>query len=77
MPNPKDDKTYSTNQVAALVEDLRSDFRAVIEVVTPLTDRMEKVEGRLSSLEVKVESLDDAIRLSVLPRLSKLEAKVG
>ena len=81
MPDPKKDKnTFSSNQVAALIEDLKSQFRSVIEAVEPLPERLEKVEERLACIESEVRSLKDVVSIA-LPdlnkRVTRLEAKVG
>ncbi len=69
---------FSAREVAVLVESLRSDFWGLGEVVVPLREDMAEVKERLSTLEDKVLSLDDAIRLAVphlAKRVSRLEAK--
>ena len=78
--DPKNPKIFSTNEVAALIEDLKGEFRSVVEVVSPLSERMDKVENRLGVLETKVDTLSDAVRValpSLNQRVSKLEAKIG
>jgi len=80
MSEPKEVRNFTSNEVASLVEDLKGEFRAVAEGVSSLADRMDNVEGRLESLETKVDTLTDAVRIT-LPnhekRIAKLEAKVG
>lgn len=48
-------KEFTATEVMALVEDLRSDFRVVAEQVTELTGRMQAVEGRLDTLDEKMD----------------------
>ena len=78
--NPKDLEAFTSNEVAVLVEGLRSDFRAVTEGLTLLTERADKVEERLATLETKVDSLSDIVRVAIPnheKRISKIEAKIG
>ena len=80
MPNsnPKDNKTFTSTEVGTLVEDLKSSFRAVTEVVAPLPGRLSAVEEKLGKLEVRVGSLEDVVRIaipSLNSRVSALEAK--
>ena len=81
MPNKsKNDKIFSSTEVGVLVESLRSDFRSVTEVVIPLREDMADVKDRLTKVEVRVKSLEDAVRVaipSLSTRVSTLEAKVG
>ena len=76
VPSVMEDK-FTAREVAVLVEDLKSEFRAVTEVVAPLPERLSAVEERLIAVEVEVRSLRDVVHLSVFPRLSKLESKTG
>ena len=47
MPSDKkNEKTFSSNEVGTLVESLRADFRAVVEVVAPIPERLTAVEER-------------------------------
>ena len=79
-PMSKEPKSFTPNEVAALVEELKSEFRAVVEVVAPLPNRLDKVEERLAVVETEVRSLKDVIGIalpSLTRRVDKLEAKVG
>ena len=71
---------FTAREVGVLVEELRSEFRAVSEVVLPLREDMADVKQRLFVLEIKVQSLDDVVRLAI-PDLNKrvtcLEIKTG
>ena len=49
-----------SNEVAALVEELKSKFRTVTEVVVPFRKDMAEVKERLSALETKVDTLVSA-----------------
>ena len=83
----KESKSFTPNEVAALVEELKSEFRVVAEGVTGIDERLETVEERLSGVEEKLESVkerltgvEDAVRVaipSLTSRVTKLEAKVG
>ena len=76
MSNPREGKSFSNNEVMALIESFRLDIRLIAEDIGSLKEDMTEVKNRLGSLETKVQTLEDAVRLS-LPRISKLEAKVG
>ncbi|MBI2167124.1 MAG: hypothetical protein HYU34_02635 [Candidatus Omnitrophica bacterium] len=74
------DDNFTPREVAVLVEELCSEFRTVSEVVRPLREDMADVKERLTTLEFKVQSLDDAVRLSIPglnKRVSRLEVKAG
>lgn len=75
----KDSHLYSNTQVASLLEQIRSDFKSVTEVVIPLREDMDEVKKRLTSLENEMRSVKDVIRIT-LPnhenRISRLEKKV-
>ena len=66
---------FTAREVAVLVEDLKSEFRAVVEVVAPLPERLFAVEERLAGVEKRLTGVEDGIHLSVFPRLSSLESK--
>ena len=78
MTNNK--KTFSSTEVGTLVESLRGDVQSVAEGVTYLRNDMDDVKTRLSTLEVEVRSMKDAVYVAI-PSLSKrvtvLESKVG
>ena len=86
MSNPKkDDKGFTSNEVATLLEDIKSQFRAVTEGVTSLDDRMGRMEEDLQVLKedmtvVKSDltTVKDAVSIAI-PGLNKrvttLEAK--
>lgn len=61
---------FGSQEVMALLEDLRGEFRSVSEVVLPLRDDMGEVKERLGTLETEVRSLKDAVGLSI-PSLAK------
>lgn len=71
---------FSAREVATLVEDLRSEFKAVSQVVLPLREDMADVKERLGHVEDEVRQLKDTVRLGfpdIFKRLTRLEAKVG
>lgn len=71
---------FTAREVAVLIEELRGEFRAVSGVVFPLREDMIEVKERLSSLEVKVQSLNDVVRLAIpdhAKRISRIETKLG
>ena len=53
MADHKDsnDKKFTSNQVSALLEEIKGEFRVVAEEVSSLSDSMEKVDNRLETLE--------------------------
>ena len=67
---------FTTREVGALIESLRSEFRVVAEAVSsllPLINRMEKVEERLTSVE-------DVMRIAfpaINARFTRIEMKLG
>ena len=79
-PDNKDDKGFTNSQVGALIEDLKNDFRTVLEVVEPLREDMAEVKERLTAVETEVKTLKDVVKIA-LPRLenrvTQLETKVG
>ena len=70
-------ENFTPNQVAAIVEDLKSEFKVVLDVVIPLRKDMVEVKERLSAVEGEVRSLKDVVVCSVLPRITRLETKVS
>ena len=89
MPNKdrKNEKTFSNTEVGVLIEDLKSSFNVVAEETRGLSDRMGRVEDRLTCVEeglsvvkIEVQSLKDVVRIA-LPNLSQrvatLEAKAS
>ncbi len=73
-----ENQNYTPNEVAALIEDLRSEFRVVSEVVVPMREDMAEVKERLSRVEDDLRSIKDVLRIelpSMRSRLSDLEAK--
>lgn len=78
MPDQKGN--YTTTEVGTLVEALRGEFRAVVEVVAPLPDRLTAVENRLTNVETEVRGLKDVVRIAIPAihnRLERIETKVG
>ena len=76
MPNPKDDRNFSNNEVMALVESFKNDIKVIAEDTTSLREDMAEVKDRLSSVETTLKTLDDAVR-NTLPDHEKRIAKVG
>lgn len=73
----KKDQSFSATEVGTLVESFRTELQVVSERVGTLCEDMVEVKTRLSHLEVDMTSVKDAIRVSMLPRISRLETKVG
>lgn len=79
-----DEKGFTSNQVAALLEDLKSQFKAVVEVVVPIhedvikiKEDMVEVKDRLSSVENRLIAVEIAVTgaiPTINKRLSALEA---
>jgi hypothetical protein len=77
--NMTEDK-FSSREVAVLIEDLRSDFRSVSEVVLPLREDMAEVKERLTGVEERLTSVEDALRIAVPDlgkRVSRLESLIN
>ena len=71
---------FTSGEVAALLEELRGDFRGVAEVVIPLREDMAEVKERLTAVEGRLVRVEDGLRVgfsSLDKRVSALEAKVG
>jgi hypothetical protein len=71
---------FTAREVGVLIEDLKSQFQIVAEVVAPLPERLSAVEERLGKVEVEVRSLKDVIRIAIpdlYKRVSRLETKAG
>ena len=80
MPSSGEGKSFSNNEVMALIEDFRGNIRLIAEDVSSLREDMTEVKDRLSSLEIEIRSLKDVIQVAVpdlTRRVTKLEAKVG
>ncbi len=65
----KEKDTFTARQVAALLEDVRGEFRSVSEVVLPLREDMAEVKDRLTRVEERLIGVEDAVRLAI-PDLS-------
>ena len=71
---------FTAREVATLIEDLRSEFKVVLDVVVPLREDMLEVKERLSALETRMLSLEDVVRLAIpdhAKRLSRIESHLG
>ena len=82
MPDPKDPKIFSANDVAVMVEDLKSEFRAVTEMIQPMHSDIIQLKEDISQLKedmtvvkLGVSALGSDVR-SFTHRITKLEAKV-
>lgn len=81
MPGVED--KFTAREVAALVEDLRSEFRVVSEGLVsllPLREEMVEVKERLTKVEERLGSVEDVLRIALpdlTKRVSRLESKVG
>ena len=64
------EENFTSNQVATLVESLRSEFQAVAEVVVPLREDMMEVKERLTRVETELSHVKDAVRIAI-PSLNK------
>ena len=72
--SPREDK-FSAREVATLVEDLRSEFRAVSEVVLPLREDMAEVKERLTKVEDCLTFVEDGLK-GLSGRVTRLETAV-
>ena len=70
------EKSFSATEVGTLIEGFRNDMTLVSERAGTLCEDRVEVKYRLTSLEGKVQSLGDVVRLS-LPRITRLESKAG
>ena len=87
MKDPREEKNFTSGEVMALVEDLKSEFRAVAEGVTSLDERMCGLEEDVQTLKddmtvIKSDLvlIKDAVHLAIPSlnnRLKKLETKIG
>ena len=80
MANPKGEKSFTGSQVASLLEEIKSDFRAVTESVTDFSERMEKVERSLETMVTKLQAVEDSVKVAIPnheKRIGRLETKVG
>ena len=71
------EENFTPGQVGTLLEAMDKKIDLLAEAVAPIPERLERIEERLSSVEVEVRSLKDVVVLSVLPRIAKLESKTG
>jgi len=71
---------FTAREVGVLIEDLKSQFQIVAEVVAPLPERLSAVEERLAVVETRLTSVEDVIRAAIpnlSKRVSRLEIKAG
>lgn len=68
-------KSFSNNEVMALIESFKNDIKVIAEDTTALREDMTEVKERLSGVEVRLTGVEDAVR-GTLPRLTKLEVKL-
>lgn len=71
---------FTAREVGVLVEELRSEFRTVAEIVAPIPEHLSAVEERLTIVETEVRSLKDVIHIAIpdlSKRVSRLETKAG
>ncbi len=76
----KKPEDFTSNQVAALVEDLKSDFRNVAEGVSALSEDVNRLKEDMVEVKADLTTIKDAVRVSIPSlnnRVTKLEAKVG
>ena len=66
---------FTAREVAVLVEDLRSEFRTVAEVVLPLREDMAEVKERLGKVEDAVSVLQLVVK-DVCGRLTGVEGRL-
>ena len=74
------EENFTASQVAALIEDLQGQFQVVVEVISPLPDRLEKIEERLEKVEMRLTGVEDAVKIaipSLTKRVDRFEKKIG
>ncbi len=74
------EESFTSNQVTAIIESLRGEFRAVAEVVVPLREDMIEVKERLTKVEMELIQVKDAVHIaipSLTKRVERLESKAG
>ena len=80
LPNPKEDnKSFTAAQVGVLMENLEKKIDVALEILTPIPDRLEKIEDRLDTLEGDMKIVKDGIRIvlhDLTKRVEKIETKV-
>ena len=75
MPNSREGKSFSNNEVMALIESFRHDIRVIAEDVGSLKEDVHVLKEDMTEVKRRLTSIEDAIRLTI-PRISKLEAKI-
>lgn len=59
--NPKTKKLFTETEVGVLLEDIDQKLGVIAEGQTGLVGRMERFEGRITRLDVKVDTLTDTV----------------
>ena len=83
----EEDRPFSSTEVGALIESFRNDVSAIGEEVSGFGIWRVKIDSRLESIETRLTSVEDAIRVGVAPlikrvaglepRVTRLESKAG
>ena len=75
---------FTPGQVGAIIEDLKAQFQAVVEIVAPLPERISGLEERFEKVEFRLTCVEDALRIgfretlpSLTKRVERLETKAG
>ena len=78
------DDNFTPSQVGTLLEDMNTKIQLLYEVVVPLRqdmtevkERLDKIDFGLERVEIRLGSVEDAIRLNLVPRITRLESKAG
>ena len=66
---------FTAREVGVLIEALRSEFQVVIEIVSPLPERISAVEERLSAIEIDVRTIKDSLP-NLFKRVLRIETKL-
>lgn len=72
--------TFTAREVGALLERLESKFDLLAEGFAPIPEKLEKIEERLSVVEVEVRLLKDAVYVAIpdhAKRIHRIESKLG
>ena len=70
---------FSASEVGTLIEDLEKKIDTVLEIVSPIPGKLEKIDDRLVAVETRLQTVEDAVRVTlptIHKRLDKIETKL-
>ena len=70
---------FTPSQMGALLEAMDKKIELIAEAVSPIPEKLEKIEDRLGNVGVRLTAVEDAVRVAIpflVKRVDRIESRL-